>query len=380
MKILSTFCLLSALVLVGCSQEKSAGPINAMVINYSGSACKFSVSEKPIYTLDSITDMRGAVGRVVRNDLDISSRPDILDDYFGFKPVDLQFSKSGTSYGALDSNTLFATSLYYSIEQGYLTFQKFGVDFGQAVPNLYETRIVHNAIAGRKNGVSLYEINDNAEFLAHQYTVNGQVGVRNFFFSYPTNEVKDVPLGLNIGVMVHEFSHLVFNSLYFQNAYTNFDFLNTNKPTDNTFVALDEGMADYFGFMATGDPMFFQCSFPEENRNLTIPKAFTQDVVSRMALTDGSFDSHEGGAIWASIQYEIGTRIGYDVNARSLVQLMSNLSQCPDVINGTNVSADFGDIARCHFNLLNTRGNIGSQANDVRAIYQKYLGTYGGRF
>ncbi len=373
--------ILSVFVLAGCSLEKSSGTINAMVIHYSGAGCKFSVSEQPITTLDSVTEMRGSVGRVVRSDLDINSKPEILDEYFGFRPVDVQFSKSGSSYGALDSDTLFATSLYYSIEQGYLTFQKYGVDFNTVVPNLSETRIVHKAKSTQGSGSRKSEIHDNAEFLANRYTKNGQMNVKNFFFSYPNVDTKEVPLGLNVGVLVHEFSHLVFHWQFFENAYRNLNFVNTTKPTENTLAALDEGMADYFGFMATGDPSFFLCSYPNEDRGLTKSKSFTPEIVQSMNSTDASsFDSHEGGAVWAAIQYEIGNKIGHDVNAKSLVQLMPYLATCADTANGKNITADFGDIAKCHSALLSTRADSSNQSSDVKAIYNKYLGSYGGRF
>lgn len=373
--------ILSLLLLGGCSSEKSSGPINAMVIHYSGAGCKFAVSEQPITTLDSVTEMRGAVGRVVRSDLDIQSKPEILDEYFSMRPVDVQFAKSGSSYGALDSDSLFALSLYYSIEQSYLAFQKYGVDFNTVVPNLSETRIVHEAKSTYGSGNSKKEIHDNAEFLANRYQANGQLNVKNFFFSYPNVEVKDVPLGLNVGVMAHEFSHLVFHWQFFENAYRNLNFVNTTKPTENTLAALDEGLADYFGFMTSGDPSFFLCSYPGEDRGLSKSKSFTPSIVQAINSTDvNSFDSHDGGAVWAAIQYEIGNKIGHETNAKSLVQLMSYLATCSDTANGKNISADFGDIAKCHYSLLNTRTDANGQATEVRSIYQKYLGSYGGRF
>ena len=84
--------------------------------------------------------------------------------------------------------------------------------------------------------------------------------------------------------MNHEFSHLIFQHLFYEPGIKRNTEVGSTKPTMNTLSALDEGIADYFGFLAVQDPGYFLCSFPRENRDLAVPKAFTNQVISNLEL------------------------------------------------------------------------------------------------
>jgi hypothetical protein len=319
--------------------------------------------------------MRGRVGRVLYSSSNLDRNPDILKSGVGLKPIDTDFVNSGDALMPANLDTLFAASLYYSVEAGYLLMKALdpSIDLAAIIPNLADTRIVHHAKRLSDSNNSQKEISDNAEYFSLS---RSGFATLNYFFSYPTDEVKEIPLGLNLGVMNHEFSHLIFQHLFYEPGIKRNLEVGSDKPTSHTLAALDEGFADYFGFLATKDPGYFLCSFPRENRDLSLPKFFSPEVIARIESSSNDyFDSHEGGAVWAAIQYEIGQALGdHQLIGKSLLKLMSNILECPNTIRGNTLSFNFGDLARCHQSILSTDSRAQSLA---RQIYLKYLGSYG---
>jgi len=360
--------------LLGCNQNALLGPTSITVIQPSAGHCQYAIAPATFQTLDNMQEMRGKVGRVVYSSKNLDENQDILSTGLGLNPVDTEFFKSGNSYVPADLDTLFAASLYYSVELGYLQTKRLdpNIDLALIVPNFSDTRIVHRAIRSSGGYGSRSEISDNAEY----FPLKVGSTLLNYFFSYPTEEVKDIPLGLNMGIMNHELTHMVFQHLFYEpGTRRNMD-VGSTKPTAHTLAALDEGNADYLGFLAVQDPGYFLCSFPYENRDLGRPKAFTTDVISRIESgSDDAFDPHEGGAVWAAIQYEIGQTLGnHQVVGKSLLRLMSNILDCPSTSSNNTLNFNFGDLARCHTNILSSD----SRAQQIaRQVYQKYLGSYG---
>ena len=165
-------------------------------------------------------------------------------------------------------------------------------------------------------------------------------------------------MGLNIGIMNHEFSHLIFQHLFYEPGIKRNMQVGESKPTSHTLAAVDEGFADYFGFLAVQDPGYFLCSFPTENRDLARPKIFTPDIVSGIeSNSESNFDSHEGGAVWAAIQYEIGETLGdHQLVGKSLLKLMSNILVCSSTSSNNTLNFNFADLARCHLAILSADG------------------------
>lgn len=366
-----------SLFIVGCTQSGLNNFSGITVIQPTGGHCQYAIAPAKFQTLESASEMRGRVGRVLYAAENLDLNQNILITGSGLHPIDTEFVNNGGALVPANLNTLFAASLYYSMETGYLLTRKLdpNIDLATLIPNFSDTRIIHHArrLSGDLN--SKNEIYDNAEYFPLSPSGSSRTNILNYFFSYPTEEVKDVPLGLNMGVMNHEFSHLIFQHLFYEPGIKRNLEVGSTKPTMNTLSALDEGLADYFGFLAVKDPGYFLCSFPRENRDLAVPKAFTSSVISRIENSNGYFDSHEGGAIWASIQYEIGQTLGnHDLVGKSLLRLMSNLLECPSTISGNTLNFNFGDLARCHQNILSTDARAQQVA---RQVYLKYLGSYG---
>jgi hypothetical protein len=362
--------------LSGCSEDiNGGGPVNVMLIHPAGPGCQYAISPAPIDTLSSITKMVGLVGQVVVHPQNVGSDPSILDNGTGFSPIDVNFIRSGGAYYPQDLNTLFAVSLYYAVEKGFEMFASLDpmADMSRVVPNFSQTLIVNEARRTFGDIGSEPEVSDNAEYLPHDSQINGQPITLNYFFSYPTQTVAQVPLGLNLGIMVHEYTHMVFHYLFYAPAFARDEQVSNTKPTAHTLSSLDEGLADYFGYLVTGDPSFFQCSFPMENRDLLVPKGFTPQIVSNIAGND-NFDPHEGGAIFAAVNYEIGNAIGPQQNGRNLIRFMASLLSCPAAQAGTNtLSLDFAGVAACQAAAADP-----STQGVVQQIWAKYLGPYAG--
>jgi hypothetical protein len=76
---------------------------------------------------------------------------------------------------------------------------------------------------------------------------------------------EDVPLSANRGVIVHEYSHAVFNRVVHENQRVPDYFVDEYNATVTNYIrSLDEGLADIFAGLAIGDPDFISSSISNE--------------------------------------------------------------------------------------------------------------------
>jgi len=352
------FFLLFSLILVGCAKPFSGGPITMTVIQPKGPSCQYQVAPATLFTLESITELRGGMGTVVTHPDDLESRPEILELGFGFRPLDLRLSGSGTNYGPLDKSSLLGLSKYFALEQGFFLFKNLDTsgDLSEISRVLRSTLIIQNAILTSLQD-SDKKYSDNAAYVQ----VEGSEGPRDYFLTFPNDKITTIPLGFNMGVMVHEFTHLVTQHFFHEKRAKAGK--NLSDQSENVLASIEEGNADYFAFLATQDPSFFHCSFPGGvDRDLAHPKVITSDQIQSIR-TSVNFDSHEIGAIWASVQYQIGQVIGHEANGRSLVNFIRNLSSCTGLGN-SRAEITLGTLRNCHLQ------NLGSLASQAQTIYQ----------
>lgn len=368
--------------MVSCAQRDLQLVRTVNVIQpIQGQSCGYQVAPASLQTLDNLTELRGRIGRVVTTKQELGANDELLKSGTGFSPIDLQFHLDGATAFPVDMSSLFGASLYYALESSYLMIRALEpkADLALVLPNFPETTIIYNARA--KEGVSKErkEVYDNAEYLPYR-DKDKRLSLKNYFLAYPNKDVKDIPLGLNVGVMAHEYSHMVFHHLFLEPGIQRNTLVSDRdgtRPTEQTLAAMDEGIADYFGFLLTRDPGFLQCSFPFENRNLSVAKEFTEDVVLRLE-NKNSYDPHEAGAVFAAIQYRIGEEIkSHETNATTLIRMMHRFLECQDIrVDASTVGFDFADVAKCHL-----REYVdGTQQATVRGVYERYLGfRYKGR-
>lgn len=359
--------LISFLVLLcSCSQKFSGGTVNLTVLQAVGPGCQYEVAPAPLYTLDTLDTVRGALGHVVTHSENLENNPDILDYGTGFVPLDLQLSGSGNTFGPLNKSSLLGVSLYHALEKGHFLFKGLdpAADLLSLAPQVSNTLIVQDAILSTSIEGKSYA--DNAAYVQ----LDTPQGARDYFFSFPNESISAIPLGFNAGVMVHEYTHMVTQYLFHNKRSASG--LQTSDQTENVLSAFEEGLADYFGFLATNDPSFFHCSFPGgTDRDLSHQKSLTSQQAQAIRTSIG-FDSHEGGAVWASVQYQIGQLIGHTENARSLVRFLNNLASCTG-LSGSSSQVTFGSLQNCHLQALG-----GLNSAQVQQIYQNAFSAAGG--
>lgn len=355
------------ILLVSCTQTLPNGPVQMMVIQPVGPSCQYRIAPAPLQTLENLSELRGLVGKVVMSPQDIDANPDILELGVGFERLDLRFSGSGGVYGPLDKSTLLAVSLYYAVETGYLLFKNLDVssDMAQLSRNLRDTFIVQNAQlttaqdSGKKYG-------DNAAYIQ----IDGSSGPLDYFLAFPNNEITQIPLGFNSGVMIHEYTHMVAQYLFHKKRSEAGKDLSVES--ENLLAALEEGLADYFGYLGTRDPGFFHCSFRKlGNRDLSQPKVLTSIQNDSVRATSG-FDSHDIGAVWASTFYQVGEVIGHTEMGKSLIQYMGNLASCTG-LSSSSVQLSMRGLTSCQIQALGNKAT-----SQVQQIYQNAFRAAGG--
>lgn len=317
-----------------------------MAITAAPGHCQYSFAPTTVETLDSLSPMSGRLGRVVTSPNELTENPETLEQGIGLEPLDTHFLVSGNSAYPQDYPSLFAATLYKALESVYLLFARLdpAADLATMVTDLPDTRIVYQAHYEKSNGK---EYRDNAAYTAIQIKNNGQVvGEKNYIFSFPIEEVSEVPLGVNPFIVAHESTHFV--NRYLWKKYLNL----SDTTTKNVAGAIDEGTADYGGFMVTGDPGGFLCSFPSEGRDLAVPKTLSGDVP--YDVSSAGYPIHNAGAVWAYSQYQIGQAIGHEENMRALIRAFSNC------VRGSS-TLTYSKVIQCHLSALGSRSSTAQQ-------------------
>jgi len=357
-----TFTALSLLVL-SCSKPDVSGPVTIMAVTSQAGHCQYQIEAVELKTLKSLNQFKGSLGQVVYSPTEITNDNLVEENLYQSLPV--SFAEQDGIYFPLDLKTWIASSLYAAMETTYSLTQSIDPSFDMVtkVANHSETRLVYNAKVQADDGVS---ISDNASYVRISSSETNYEKL-NFLISYPTLETKNLPIGLNLGIFAHEYTHMIFSyQFYDAKSELGLEF-NEADGTVNTIDALDEGMSDIFAFYAIQDPNFFHCSFPGDHRDMSKTRSFETSVPRNRAA---SFDPHEDGAVWASIQYRIGSAIGHPVNGKSLLSLMKSLPSC--LASNKVISADFKKVAACHLEQLS-----GTARAQARTVYNQSLGVYG---
>jgi len=347
------------LALSGCttSQEVS-GPLQASIIQSTGH-CTYAVQPTQLNTVRTLNPLSGKLGTVVKSDgvFDYDSNPEKFENFQGLFPLETFFTKRSSKIYPLDYPSLAAISIYGFMDQVYSLFSNTdpGADLLGLVPDSADTKIVYQAKRYLDPGVSEEVETDNASYYYIPMTGGG---ARNYLMVFPASDVV-VPLGLNPFVVAHETTH-------FENRHLWRKKLNiTTQSTLNVVGSLDEGFADYVGFLVTKDPGGFLCSFPEESvRDLgqwktiaSLKAKVSTKSQPRFELSSENYVIHYAGAVFAAANYRIGGIVGHEVNFQALVKTFKNLSACGDAN-----SLNFTSFAACHVRNL-PRGQ--SQASQI---------------
>ena len=206
-----------------------------------------------------------------------------------------------------DFDTLLMVTLYHHLERADEFFRSHGVESVGRLPVYYYTQFA-------VFGFQLPLITDNAAYIS----------TLDAFLIPPTVRlIDDVPLSANRGVIVHEYSHAVFNRLVWGGA-------KVPPPTfDDRYAEVaaplrsrDEAMADVFGALATGDSNFIAPSISEEefgiDRDLAKERIWEGELADRIA-DEGLTNPYLLGSVIASAIWAMRDDLGDDMLAETTV-------------------------------------------------------------
>ena len=210
-------------------------------------------------------------------------------------------------------DSLAMATVYYNMERSYLFFRDtLGIDGAllKRLSTYYKPRVVTISQDGEK----LLE-QDNAFYMKIE-------GDEQAFFIINHNIFQWIPMSLNGGIITHEYSHYIFNTLVLEKKG------GLDPESDNFLLAINEGSADFFATARTADPRFMSHSIPkgyfavpcnslidymELSRDIANPEQrdYTR-VMDQWArsTTPVDFCPYKIGLVWAAMLYEIATAIG----------------------------------------------------------------------
>ena len=264
--LLLNFALCSFILLVSScrlnSDNKISGPVKVQVVTYSESCQCYKNEVVTIETLTDINHVKGTSGGLYYN-FNYSSY-DFKLAYESAKSVDAYFEVIDGVYYPTDFTSSELISAYYHFEQVVKFFSEAGV----SIPDLSELKIFFEPT---QTGAYGYEKKDNASFV--YVALNDKTTKYKFFMLYPFNTFQDIPIPMNLGVIAHEFSHYVLNQ-----------YLYNTLPKDlyKTLDGLDEGLADLFASLITGDSNFYVWTNPEAKLRRSVQEARTFEKVSEL--------------------------------------------------------------------------------------------------
>lgn len=131
------------------------------------------------------------------------------------------------------------------------------------------------------------------------------------FFVLPFDQMQQLPLAMNLGVVAHEYSHAVWNTLVMGGAdrpwlddRTADDPERWTKPA-NLYDAMNEGLADTIGAAVSGDARFVSRSSTEDTaRDLDVKRCIGPETHEQLALPRGEYDPYPLGTLVAAALWQ----------------------------------------------------------------------------
>ena len=335
---------LAAALLASCSPETKP-PVQVMALvrtagNSSSPGGYYQATQVEIRTLSDAVAVKGSVAtlvggariRVDGNDPLLMTNGGMLTDEQlanvflkdeGSAPRASYIEKDGVLWPA-DFHTWNMVTSYYNLELAFDYFQGMGVPGATlaGVRVFYFPSLVFAELGPN-------DIKDNAMYFTP---------VKSFLV-LPFDELQQAPLAINAGVMAHEYSHLVFSRLVYENAALPLTLTRWasggQRLQPNLLKSLDEGLADYHAFGASCrsafgcDTRLLSTSFEE---SLVQERDFSRND---LCLSEGLFNGlhtmgvneftglgmhYQVGSVFAAALWRAGESTGqHDAMARAVL-------------------------------------------------------------
>jgi len=307
-------CAAALAALAGCNSwlpEPVSGPVKMVLASYDSAAGRYKLVKGEVKTLKFLRTMDGDAAKIlggadiaVDYDIIASAKPKSGDELakLVFKtpggPVDFAYFESGGMIHPEDFDSLNIATTYYNFERSHLFF----VDLNAPLYGLPVQYFPH-MVEGPSG--ALVEQTDNAFW---------DPVIRTFAL-LPFKSLDQLPLGMNLGVVGHEFSHAVFEQRVFPEdgvpwLYARYftDPLRYSPPL-NAVRALGEGLGDFFGAAVSEDPAFLRKSVePAAEARRVDPAqprcATTQMLDDAKSMPHTKFDPYALGSVLSAVLWQ----------------------------------------------------------------------------
>lgn len=340
MRILGKQASLLVLLLAGCGGPSNQLPIHTAAVTFDPKSQKYQLSKVQLSTITDLETLTGSVANIQGGAEVVIDSTDpmlqsatsndeikkaILKDEGG--PVRASFVTSGDTQFPADFHSENMVTTYYNLERSFDFYHSLGW-----TQDLAGTPTVFYFPTFIETDLSKAPIKDNAAFFA---IVGG-------FMILPFDQLQDVPLPMNLGIIGHEYSHFMVNTRVYDReaipqAYIDYGAFSSGVPTPaaNLLKSFDEGFADLFGTGVTCgddlshcDPNFIAASisFAAADRRLDTKHCFDQTLYAHWA--NDPLDTFLAG----SHEYELGTVLASSVwRAANDPDVVGQLGQGPAV-------------------------------------------------
>jgi hypothetical protein len=309
---------------LGCGDAR---PHALQVYGLAARPRQYGFYEVPLDHLDDAAQMRGRAvafrgGATLVQDVlvDVATPADEERAFRveGGGPVACAFTEADGVLVADDYDSLAIASSYAALEQARDMYEGLGLAPGE----LNTLRAYYNPDfqAGTTLVPTFFELTDNAAY----------VPLFDAFLIVPHLALDPLPFYVNAGVMAHEYGHKVHNHLVEHDSrFGHADLDGWSGPATRQLRGVDEGLADVFGGLRTGDPDYIGASLSRYpalgvDRDMTQVRVMTDTDVA-LALdgaADGrDFDPHELGAFVAATLWQLGAELdAHDRVGRAILQ------------------------------------------------------------
>lgn len=305
-----------SVVLSGCEPQRPA-PVRVMALIQTNRGV-YEPKEISLGTVRNIVSLEGPAATITggariiidfSDQLISSSGGNLSDEQIGavfvknrgLPPRASYVEKQGVLWPA-DFHTWNLVSTYFHFEKSFEYFQLAGVP-GEELAGSQVYYTPYFAFYASQTGSELVQ-RDNAFFFSPIKA----------FALLPFEQLQQIPLAMNYGVIAHEFSHRVFSKrVYEGRAFPQPIVAWGTSPAVNILKSLDEGLADFHAYGATChgnfgcDPRWLEDSLPAaeaDRRDISAPnRCMTASLRDSLIGMDNAVFLGQG------LEYAVGTLV-----------------------------------------------------------------------
>jgi hypothetical protein len=274
-----------------CQPADRSGTVQASIFAFDPQTRTYGLRRVAV---DHLTSLVRLLGRdfSVRSDSRLYSGIGNLEiDRGSDFALEFDLEPDGTVVPA-DQQSMYALSLYRNLDLAASTLREHGHVPLRPLDVFYFPRM--DSLLGDLRASFV----DNA---AYAPNIPGLLIVPSMMFG-------DLPMPLNLGIFAHELGHSVVQEEIFGDPKQS-----PGLAGDRAYSAMNEGVADLFGFAVTGDPDFTRPSIDltrtAKSRDLSVPETYTEADLNELMGIGPSFDPHRHGSVMARAIYEMWPKL-----------------------------------------------------------------------